>query len=226
MNNSNASIRDLDNSNIVAYFDFDGTITTKDTLLPFLKYTVGRLKFILKLPLVMPIGLLYLLKLITNEQAKQMTLTVMLKGYTQEELTQKSQSFAEEKLNRLIKPEVYNKLEYHLEHGHKVVLVSANLAIYLRYWAKLHQLYAVIATEIEFVNGNCSGRLATRNCYGPHKVTRINQYLATTGAKFSYSYGYGNSRGDYELLDYVNKAYWIKGKNILSWVDNNGKLAT
>ena len=115
---------------------------------------------------------------------------------------------------------MYSKLEYHLEHGHSIVLVSANLALYLNHWAKRHNIDHVIATEIEFKNGKCTGKLKTRNCYGVQKVIRINEYLKNKEAKYCYSYGYGNSHGDYELLNFVDEGFFISGNEITPWEKN------
>ena len=166
---------------------------------------VGVKGFILKSYLIIPILISYVLKLINNEQAKQKILTVLLKGYPQSYLDNKAQLFATNVLDKFITPEVYSKLEYHIEHGHTIILVSANLAIYLNYWASRHKINHVIATEIEFTNDICTGKLKTRNCYGLQKVIRIKEFLKNTGESFSYSYGYGNSHGDHELLNFVDE---------------------
>lgn len=207
---------------IAAYFDFDGTITTQDTLIPFVLYVVGLKKFLLLLPLVIPIVLLYGLRIINNESAKQKFLTIMLRGYTKSFLEYKGELFALNVLDKYIKPEIYSRLEYHLEHRHSVILVSANLTVYLRHWVKHHNLHAVIATELESNYGMITGKLSTRNCYGAQKIVRIEQYLKETNQAFAYSYGYGNSRGDYELLNYVNEGYWIDGANMIPWSEQDG----
>lgn len=213
----------IDPKQIIAYFDFDGTITNKDTFLPYLIYAAGIKKFLLNLHLLLPILLLYALKIITNEVAKERTLTVLLKGFSHAKLEQKAKIFARKTLDTYIKPEIYSKLEYHLEHGHSVALVSANLSLYLDYWAKRHHIDYVIATELEFVNEIFSGKLKTRNCYGIQKVLRVKEFIESLDSQqFKYSYGYGNSRGDYELLDYVDEAYWISSSEIISWAEHRG----
>lgn len=201
---------------VVAYFDFDGTLTTKDTLLPFLIHTVGYLRFILKLPIILPIVFLYLLKVIDNESAKEKVLYVLLKGKKESFIEKKAKSFAHKKIDRFIKPEIFVKFEYHQEHNHTLIIVSANLAIYLRYWAIRHRIDTVIATELEFSNDLFTGKLASHNCYGIEKVKRIEQYLKNK-EQFAYSYGYGNSRGDYELLDFVDEGYFISNTTIAPW---------
>lgn len=204
---------------IVAYFDFDGTLTTKDTLLPFLIYCVKWPIFLIKAPLLFPTLVLYVFKIITNEEAKQRTLIILLKGYSFKKIDKLAQKFAQNKLSKYIKPEVFAKLEYHKEHAHQIILVSANLAVYLRYLAQIYKLDGVIATEIEFIDNIATGRLATPNCYGLQKTIRINEYLVSNNLKYSYRYAYGNSPGDYELLDYVDEGYWVEGILFKSWAD-------
>lgn len=210
-------VKQQKSKNIIAYFDFDGTLSTHDTLIPFLLHVVGYIKFMLNLPRLLPIVLSYITKRINNEVAKERTITVLLKGYPFELLDRKAHTFATHHLGKYIKPDVFAKLEYHKEHGHTIILVSANLGIYLRYFAKLHELDYVIGTELEFVDKKVSGHLATPNCYGIEKVIRIKRYLAENGIVVDYSYGYGNSRGDFELLDYVDEGYWVEKHDFLSW---------
>lgn len=207
---------------IVAYFDFDGTLTMHDTLVFFVLYVIGFTKFFLKLPFVIPTLLLYFFKVIDNETAKQMFLMRMIVGISREKIETKAHNFAYHKLDKFIKPEIYAKLEYHLEHKHSVILVSANLAVYLREWALRHNLTGVIATELEILNNKYTGKLATHNCYGAHKVDRILEYLRLHKAKFVYSYGYGNSKGDYELLGYVDEGYWVSGYEVEAWSEYSG----
>ena len=212
--NNNVSEKD-----IVAYFDFDGTITSHDTLIPFVLYVIGLPAFLFKLPQALIISFLYICKYIDNENAKQRFLTLTLRGRTHAQLELCAKNFALTKLDKYIKPEIYAKLEYHIEHWHRIILVSANLGIYLRYWVKKHNLIDVIATEIEFVDDIATGKLATRNCYGEQKIKRLMEYLAVKSLKFAYSYGYGNSAGDYALLKYVDEAYWVTDGSLISWED-------
>lgn len=203
---------------IVAYFDFDGTITYRDTLMPFLRYTVGNFTIIKNLPYLICIAMRYLCKNLTNEQAKQLTLIRLLSGKEYNYIDAKAKNFALTKLHKYINPVVYAKVEWHREHHNKIILVSANLAIYLRHWCKLHKIDAVIATEVEVVQSKLTGKLATRNCYAQEKVNRINQYLTEHDLNFDYAFAYGNSAGDYQMLNMAQEGYWIKGDYIDNWV--------
>ena len=208
------------NEEIVAYFDFDGTLTTRDTLLPFLLYIRGFFRFVCYLPLIIPRVILYVLRIIDNEKLKQATLQIVIRGLSRAELENFAKKFARFKLNSYLEPEIYAKMEWHLEQGHKVYIVSANLALYLKYWGLQHKLSGVIATEIEFIDGVCTGNLATHNCYGAQKSLRVKQYLQEHKLCYNYSYGYGNSRGDHELLDMVDEGFFVKNDIITNWEKN------
>ncbi len=209
----------MKNLNKIAFFDFDGTLTTKDTLLPFCLFVVGIKKFLYHLPKIIPIVSMYLFNIIDNAVAKERFLTIILSNIQLNQLELKANLFALNVLNKYINKTVYQKLLHHLNNNDKVVIVSANLAIYLRYWANHHQIHQVIATELEVDNNTVTGKLATANCYGVEKIIRIKAYLEKTKESYDYSYAYGNSRGDYEMLQYANEAYFVR-HNILEPVCN------
>ncbi|TXH59654.1 MAG: HAD-IB family hydrolase [Bacteroidia bacterium] len=209
---------------IVAYFDFDGTLTTGEMLGRYIRYVLGWRVFLLRLPIFLPALLLYLLKIINNAHVKQIFLKMMIQGVTKENLKARARTFIDDIVDKKINPLAFSKLEYHLEHGHDVILVSANLAIFLRCFAHKYGLKDVIATEIQFKSEPllCTGRLLTKNCYGKVKVERICEYLSQNNIHYDYSYGYGNSKGDYELLNYVDEGYYIQGDEIMGWEDYRG----
>lgn len=202
-------------SKTIVYFDFDGTITTFDTFILFLIYSVGLSRFLIRSIPLIPSLILYFSKKINNEALKQKAVHYILKGYDLAFLTTKAEAFSKSKLlKRMLKESVIKKLQYHIDEGHHIVLVSANLGIYLRYLGKDYGIHEVIATELEFVDNKITGKLKTRNCYGEQKVIRINEYLQANNLSFNHSIAYGNSRGDYEMLKLVDEPYWVTKSKI------------
>src|SRR6476469_2752619 len=59
----------------IAFFDFDGTITTKDTLLEFIKFCKGGFSFYIGFLLYAPYLVAYKLKIISNQTAKEKILS-------------------------------------------------------------------------------------------------------------------------------------------------------
>ena len=68
----------------IVFFDFDGTITTDDSLLKFIRFVVGDRRFLLGLVVLSPMLVLYKLKLIPNYKAKQYMLSWFFKGMSKD----------------------------------------------------------------------------------------------------------------------------------------------
>lgn len=205
----------------VAYFDFDGTITSRDTFIPFLIFTIGYFKFFILLPLSLCILILYIMKVIDNEKAKELMLQLTITNMSSDFIEKKAKNFANTHIDKYIKPEIFERVKYHYENGHIVIIASANLEVYLKYFIKRHDLHGVIATQIAFKNNRATGKLLSKNCYGAEKINRVNEYLNKNKLNFIYSYAYGNSRGDFELLNYANEGFWVEGITIIPWKEKS-----
>jgi len=116
--------------------------------------------------------------------------------------------FVDAELPRLLRPEMLVRLAWHQAQGHRTVLVSASPSLYLRLWAQKMGFQAALCTELEIVDGCYTGRLASRNCWGPEKVRRLDAWWQQdVPAKL---YAYGDSRGDAEMLARADVA-WYRG---------------
>jgi HAD superfamily hydrolase (TIGR01490 family) len=198
----------LSKSSVVAVFDFDGTLTQRDTLLPFLKMAVGRWPFWWGLVVMSPILAAYALKLIPNWWAKEAVLSYFLSGKKQTEVYEIAQKFALEKIPTLLRPEALQCLQWHQAQGHQLVLVSASLEAYLLPWATKMGFDQVLGTQLEVKNNHVTGRILGKNCYGAEKVERLRAVLGELSQYIIYAYG--DSRGDQELLAVSNYPYYRK----------------
>jgi phosphatidylglycerophosphatase C len=194
---------------VVAAFDFDGTLTRRDTLLPFLLYmhgsaTVARHAFFLS-----PTLAGYALGLIDNGVAKERVFARCLAGMRMDELQQVGESFAVRIMPGLLRQESLHRFAWHKRQGHRCVVISASLELYVRPWAQKAGFDDVIATRLESQgDGHVTGKLSGSNCYGIEKVRRLEALL---GARNSYSlHAYGDSRGDTELLAFADYPYYRK----------------
>ena len=80
----------------IAVFDLDGTLTTKDTLLEFIKFACGVPRFYWGFLLFCPILILMKLHLFPNWKAKQMFFSHFFKGWEYNDFKAKGQLFANE----------------------------------------------------------------------------------------------------------------------------------
>ena len=195
------------NKPVVAAFDFDGTLTLRDTLFPFLMHTLGMKAFVRHMFILSPTLAGYGLGLIRNDIAKEKVFVRCLAGMTMDELRQQGELFAANALPNLLRPEAMQRLNWHKQQGHRCVVISASLELYVRPWAINAGFDDVIATHLQTrEDGPISGKLAGANCFGIEKVRRLQALL---GDRNGYTlYAYGDSRGDRELLSSADYAYY------------------
>ena len=195
------------NKPVVAAFDFDGTLTRRETLLPFLLHMLGATAVARHALVLSPTLVAYRLGLIRNDVAKERVFVQCLAGKRMDELQEAGERFAAHVLPGLLRQEAMQRLEWHRQQGHRCVVTSASLDIYVRPWAVKAGFDDVIATHLEtHGDGRTTGKLSGGNCFGIEKVRRLEALL---GAREDYSlYAYGDSRGDRELLSSADYAYY------------------
>jgi phosphatidylglycerophosphatase C len=194
---------------VVAAFDFDGTLTRRDTLFPFLLHVAGPVKFSWKIVLLLATLAGYALGLIRNDKAKIKVLTRFLVNMEMASLQQYAQQFAEQKLPSLLRSEAMQRLAWHRQQGHRCVVVSASLEIYLRPWASTAGFDDILGSRLEtLADGRTTGNLLGENCFGAEKMRRLETLL---GSRDGYTlYAYGDSRGDKELLSAADYPFYKK----------------
>lgn len=197
----------MDTQRTIAAFDFDGTITYRDSLLPFLIFTNGYCKTFGKLLLLTPTFIRFLLKTVTRQQVKEAIISSFFKGETLESIEKKGREFAAKKLNKCIRPKARERIEWHQKMGHHCILVSASLDVYLAPWAKAAGFKNLLCSSLEVSHDlRVTGKLNGSNCWGPEKAHRLKSLC---GPKEEYLlYAYGDSRGDRELLDMADHSFF------------------
>jgi phosphatidylglycerophosphatase C len=189
----------------IAFFDFDGTITTKDTLLEVIKFQKGSAAFYLGFLLYAPVLLAYKLKLIPNDKAKQKILVYFFGGTPENVFQSACDDFAEQKLPGIIRPAALAEIERLRNMHFEIVVVSASAGNWIRKWAdRLH--LKLIATQLEIKNGRVTGRIDGRNCYGDQKVARIRELWNLKD--FTEIYAYGDSDADKAMLALATKSFY------------------
>ena len=194
--------------NKVYAFDFDGTLTTRDTLLEFIRFACGTPRFLLGFLLYSPLLVLMKLRLYSNGKAKQRVFSHFFKGMAIAEFDALCQDFARTH-RHLLRPDVVSRLEQALAEGAEVLIVSASIDNWVQPFFKNHQpVPMVLGTQIEVIDGRLTGRFLTPNCYGQEKVRRI---LALYPDRSEYHLtAYGDSRGDREMLALADDPHLIR----------------
>lgn len=196
----------MSQSNVVALFDFDGTITHRDSLLPFLWQLFGPVKLTGFALLMSPLLLGYAMRIIPNGIAKERLLGRMLGGMPMSHLKQEAERFANDTLPQLVRKQSAERIAWHQAQGHRVIIVSASLELYLRPWAAALGIDDVLATRLAEEQGRAARCFVGVNCFGEEKAQRIRDYLGNLDGLELFAYG--DSRGDTQMLAMADHAYY------------------
>ena len=215
----------------VAAFDFDGTLTRGDTLLPFLASALGWPRFAWALLRSSPWLVGHALRLVRNDIAKARLFKAALQGVATADVQRWADHWAREQLPgqlRGAQDPTMARLAWHRAAGHCCVMVSASPDIYLARAAAVLGFDGLVCTQMEVehhaselkepglqVPGQLTGRMKTPNCHGEQKVIRLQAWLterydAAVMASMTL-YAYGDTSGDKPMLRMAQQA-WYRGK--------------
>jgi phosphatidylglycerophosphatase C len=194
----------------IAFFDFDGTLTTKDTLLEFIKFTKGNAAFLTGFLLNSPYLVAYKLNLIPNQRAKEKVMQYFFKNTPLSDFQKWSDAFATEVIPKLIRPKGAEELQKLQQSGTAVVIVSASFGNWIQKWATANNLQ-LIATRPEVRNGKLTGRIDGKNCHGDEKVRRIQEHFPLQ--QYEQVHAYGDTSGDKPMLALATHAHYKPFRN-------------
>ncbi|RYC51419.1 HAD-IB family phosphatase [Flagellimonas olearia] len=192
------------NSNHIAVFDLDGTITSKDTYLEFIKYVNGTFRFYLGLVALSPYVILFYLGIIKNQRLKELFFSYYLSNHGYKEIEKKGQEFSEKVLPSLCRESASIVLSWHTVKKHDIMILTASSGLWLKKWCD-SKGYILIGTEFERTDDRFTGSIDGLNCYGNQKRSLLENYLK--GKKYSYTYGYGDRASDRYFLELVDEPY-------------------
>jgi phosphatidylglycerophosphatase C len=192
-------------SQTIAFFDFDGTITTKDTLLEFIKFSKGRPRFYIGFAINSPWLIAMKLKIISNQAAKERILTWFFRGSDSAAFQEQCDIFASKIIPGLVRNKALQEIELLRQKNATIVIVSASPENWIRPWARSNSLQ-YIATRLEDKENKLTGRIRDRNCHGLEKVSRIRELYQLP--EFTSVYSYGDSSGDRPMLELAHTAYY------------------
>ena len=190
-------------------FDFDGTLTTSDTLLEFIKYAKGRGRFLMVFLMYSPLLVMIKLHLYPNWKAKQQIFAHLFAGMRIEKFDALCRGFAEES-QHLLRPKGITLMHEALVAGAQVFIVSASIDNWVRPFFDIRNLKGVqvLGTQIEVEDGKLTGRFKSNNCYGKEKVHRIAEVLKSFERSEYEIEAFGDSRGDKEMLAFADKGHF------------------
>jgi phosphatidylglycerophosphatase C len=195
----------------IAFFDFDGTITQKDTLLEIIKFQKGKLAFYLGFVIHIPWLIAYKIKLLDNASVKQKILTYFFGGLHANIFQKKCDLFGEEVIPKLVRPGAIQEFKKLRDQGFQIVVVSASAENWIKKWANSNSL-KLLATKLEVKNGVITGRIDGKNYQGEQKVMVIRELWDLDA--YEEIYVYGDTQGDMPMMALGTKSYFKPFRSI------------
>ncbi|WP_027379110.1 HAD-IB family hydrolase [Chryseobacterium daeguense] len=185
-------------------FDFDGTLTYKDTMFMYLKF-YDPAKFRMQFLKHVPLFILLKLKLAETEKVKKSFISSILKGQTQEKIEKKSQEFFNEHYPKIVRENALDFIQNIDRDNTQSLLVTASLDIWAKPFAEAFQMQ-LVSTKAEFKNGIFTGNFIGKNCNGKEKLERIK--VEITDTKYDKIIAFGDTSGDKPMLKWANEGHY------------------
>ena len=182
---------------VVAAFDFDVTITTRDTFVPFLYRSFGKNKVRAAFLRLAPEAIKVAFRFSTRDVFKAKLIQALFPGESSKRLHAVGREYAVEILE-WVRPEARKRIAWHKERGDRLIMVSASLDLYLDHVAKTLGFNDLLCTRPSIKNGTFDGGMIGNNCRGAEKVSRLQSLLGNLSR--CEMYAYGDSAGDKEML--------------------------
>lgn len=189
----------------LALFDFDGTLTTRETFPDFMRFAVAPLRLMLGQVLLAPVVLGYRRGWVSGDFTRASVVQVGLRGVPAERLANQGEAFAHEVLPGLLRPEAMARLAWHRARGDRIVVVSGGLDVYLAPWCRLHGV-ELLCSKLEARDGRMTGRYAGAQCVGEEKVRRVRALCDPDG--FNAVHAYGDTHEDHAMLALAHHAFY------------------
>ncbi|MDB2125022.1 HAD-IB family hydrolase [Clostridium paraputrificum] len=209
----------------LAIFDIDYTITKKETLMEFYKYSLEEdIKNIRFLPRALYSGLMYGIGIYDERRVKECFLK-FIDNIEEEKLQELVKRFYKNRLSKILYKDAVDMMYKLKKEGYDIYLISASPEFYINEFYNIDVVDKVIGTRFEFKEGKFIRKMLGNNCKGEEKVKRLKEVLSKENIKvdFEKSYMFSDSLSDKPLLDLVGKPYLINYKKkheieILKWI--------
>ena len=212
INTSDKDASDSEDVKEIYVFDFDGTITTRDTFALFLRYYAGTARWALNITKLLPTFVAYKLGRIDRHTVKHAVINRFFAGEPADDVEARAAQFAQEVIPNLIRPAAHERLKELLGSPNcgpeSLYICSASIGPYLRAWASSCGVHEqnVMSTELSVDNGRITEGLSGYNVWGSNKVRRILDQFMPHSVRIVEAYG--DTRGDREMLHAAEASFF------------------
>jgi len=185
------------NGPAIVAFDFDGTLTIRDSFTEFLRWRAGPGAWALGLVKLAPALAAYA-KDRDRGRIKAASVKEFLLGVSRQTLETEAAAFAEEIWPRFMRPDALEVWNDWGQRGAHRVIVTASPTTTVAPFARKLGAEALLGTEFVFnADDRITGDFAGPNCRGEEKVRRLK---AAYGDDMTLIAAYGDTSGDTEML--------------------------
>jgi len=178
-------------------FDFDGTLTSRDSFTAFLAWRAGRAGYLAGLASLVLAGAAYLVNR-DRGRLKAAAVRRFLAGAPRPQLEAEAAAFAAEHGRALLRPDALRAWRRWQSEGARLVIVTASPEFVVAPIARGLGADRLIATRLVFdADDKVTGDLDGLNCRGPEKARRLREAY---GADVALEAAYGDTDGDAEML--------------------------
>lgn len=174
----------------VAVWELDGALAHGDTLWPFLRRLAGTTALV---QAAIPVAGRRALGADVRGRVRADVVQRLLGGRELTEVEPVARTFASRLTAGGLRPDSLRRWLWHRRHGHRLVLASGGLDLYLRHIATYLGAHEIICTRLEVVNGWLTGRMSTRDCHGREKGRRLREHLDARPGNPVWVYGAGSA---------------------------------
>jgi phosphatidylglycerophosphatase C len=189
----------------IALFDLDKTLTLRDTLFDFILRTVGPVRMGWGFLVLVPEFIRYGIRRISNHTLKERVLAKFFTGWAECDFDRAGSKYAQTRLPYILRPGALDRIRWHHNQGHRVIIVSASIRQWLQDWCEANTV-ELISTELAVQDGRLTGSYKGRNCHGQEKVRRIKEFIKLD--TYDMVYAYGDSNGDKPMLELADVAVY------------------
>ena len=199
----------------VVVLDLDGTITRKDTFIPFLVgYFIRRPRLrpeLISLPMSV---FLYAIRRLEAGVLKERLCQAFLGGAPVDSVFAWAKAYAKRIVARGCRPFMLARIEKFKRQGARLILLSASPSVYVREIARELGILEVISTEMEIGKERFSGRMVGENCKGIEKLRRLQKHLNGSNGQGSVV-AFGDRASDLPVLEWAEEGWLVRGHHCI-----------
>ncbi len=181
----------------LALFDFDGTLTERETFPLFVRTVTPPARVAAGSVVLLPIVAGYRLGWISGSFTRAAIVRLALSGLSAAAVAAAGEQFAQATLPQLLRPQAWARLQWHRARGDTVAIVSGAFDAYLAPWCRAHGL-ALFCSALQQRDGRLTGRYEGAQCVGAEKARRVRAHYDL--GRFAAVHAYGDTPEDRELL--------------------------